>query len=107
MYINFEFSNGGNPYITKTWSEFWKMTSKYYHVQIGNNSFVVVGTREWNGKHTREGYKEILRAFAIEWQHYFGNCNYSYGELAEWQEFFETYGKKYGLLREFRENCFC
>ena len=107
MYINFEFQNGGNPYITKTWSEFWKMIVKYYYQRIGDISFVVGGEREWNGKHTYEGYKEILRAFAIEWQYDFGDYNYSYGELAEWQEFFETYGKKYGLLREFRENCIC
>lgn len=107
MYINFEFPNGGNPYITKTLSEFWRMIVKYYCQQIGDNSFVVEGEREWNGKHTREGYKEILWAFAIDWENDFSNRNYSYGELADWQEFFETYGRKYGLLREFRENCIC
>ncbi len=107
MWCLFDFVNGSNPYITKTYPELFKMFCKYYYIQSGNNSFVVQGVREWNGKQSYEGRKEVLRAVAIDWQNDFENRNYSYGELAEWQGFFEEFGRKYGLLREFKENCIC
>lgn len=107
MWCNFNFMDGSNPYITKTYSELFKMFYKYYCVQVGNNSFIIQGLREWNGKKSYKGRKEILREAAIDWQRDFANCNYSWGELAAWQGFFEEYGRKYGLLKEFKENGIC
>ena len=48
--------------------------------------------------------KNRARDKAIEWQHDFGNHNYSYGELAYYTEYFERLAKRYGLVREYREN---
>lgn len=108
MYIQFIFKSGSNPYITTSNSWLFQMICKYYVEQVGNNSFVVCGSREWNGnRQNYEGKKEVLKAFAIEWQGYFENTSYSYGELANWQDFFEELGKRYGLLKEFRENGIC
>lgn len=107
MYIGFFFKDGSNPYITITNKELFRMFCKYYCEQIGNNNFVVTGLREWNGKQSYNGRKEVLRNMAIEWQRFFCDTNYSYSELSEWQGFFEEYGKKYGLLTEFKENAIC
>ena len=106
MYTQFIFKSGSNPYITKTNSELFRIVCKYHVEQFDNNSFVVMGLREWNGnRQTRNGKKEVLRAFAIEWQAF--EDDYSYGELINWQHFFEEMGRRFGLLREFRENCIC
>lgn len=70
---------------------FWELTDEEYMDLYNHNSRI-------------KGKKELAQAIAIEWQNFFGECNYSYGELSEWQSFFEDIGKKYGLIREFREN---
>lgn len=49
-------------------------------------------------------YKEKMREKAIEWQHDFGNHNYSYQELNEYQNYFRKKAKIYGLIKEFKEN---
>lgn len=109
MYIHFTFWHKGNPYITKTNEALFKMVLKYDLVQLGADEFFVAGERQYNGNAyvKREVKKEVLRAFAIDWQSNFERENYSWGELAEWQGFFEEYGRKYGLLREFKENGIC
>lgn len=106
MYIDFKFWDGSNPYIAITPKSLFFMVWRYYLVQTGEKSFYVSGLREWNGK-PRKDYKicqDILRAFAIEWQHDFSNFDYSYDDLAMWGAFFEEYGHRFGLLREFLEN---
>lgn len=106
MYTYFEFSDNSNPYITTTNKRLFEMLRKYYTVQTTENSFYIIGEREWNGKpqYNRENNKMLFRAIVQNWQDDFEKFNYSYEELAEWQEFFEEYGKKYGLLKELREN---
>lgn len=105
MYTQFLF-NEGNPYITTTNKELFRMVCKYYIEQFDNNSFVCTGLIEWNGnRKSYEGKKEVLRNFAINWQNF--DDNYSYGELSNWQDFFREYGKKYGLLNEFTNNGIC
>lgn len=47
---------------------------------------------------------EEARDHAIEWQHWAGEQNLSYGELLEWQKHFEKIGKKFHLIEEFKEN---
>ena len=104
MYIQFIF-NEGNPYIATTNKRVFEMFCKYGCTQVSENTFLVIEKREWlNNRKSYEGKKELAQAIAIEWQNFFGECNYSYGELSEWQSFFEDIGKKYGLIREFREN---
>lgn len=49
-------------------------------------------------------YKEKMREKAIEWQHDFGNHNYSYQELNKYQNYFRKKAKIYGLIKEFKEN---
>lgn len=49
-------------------------------------------------------YKEKMREKAIEWQHDFGNHNYSYQELNKCQNYFRKKAKIYGLIKEFKEN---
>ncbi len=107
MYIAFEFGNGSNPYVTTTDERLFEMFCKYYTEQFEPHVFIILGEREWNGKQTRQGRKEVLRAIAQDWQIHFGEFNYSMMEIVEWTNFFETYGRKYGLLREFRENGIC
>lgn len=108
MYTQFIYKSGSNPYITTNNNRLFQMICKYYVEQFDNNSFVVCGFREWNGnRQSYEGKKEVLRAFAIDWQNYFENTDYSWLELLEWQNFFEELGKRYGLLTEFRENAIC
>ena len=106
-YVLFDFCNGSNNYITTDDKALFEMICKYYVSQFENEYFLVNGLREWNGKRSYEGKKEVLRSFAIDWQNNFSNCNYSYGELANWQSFFEEYGRKYGLIKEFKENAIC
>lgn len=47
---------------------------------------------------------EEAREHAIEWQHWAGEQNLSYGELAEWQAHFEKLANRFGLMEEFKEN---
>lgn len=108
MYTQFFYKHGENPYITTSNKELFRMICKYYVEQFDNNAFVTCGLREWNGnRKSREGKKEVLRAFAIDWQNYFDNNAITYAELANWQDFFNELGKRYGLLTEFRENGIC
>ena len=44
------------------------------------------------------------RSYAIDWQHWAGNQNLSYGELAEWQNILSDLSEKYDLFDEFNEN---
>ena len=104
MYKQFIYDVGSNPYITTNNKEFFRMICKYDVEQISDITYVVHGEREHNGKKSYTDYKNIIRDFAIEWQLFFSECNYSYSQLAEYNDFFETYGSRYGLLEEFREN---
>ena len=103
MFNRFEYFHGGNPYITKTNKELFRMFCKYYYTQIGEHSFMITGVREWTRK-TYEGKKLVLRAVAVDWQSDFERFAYSWGDLADWQSFFEELGKEYGLITEFKEN---
>lgn len=51
--------------------------------------------------------KENLEELAKDWQLYFSDLPWSYGELAEIQTWFYKNAKRYGLLEEFKENCIC
>lgn len=103
MYIVFDDLKGSNPYIATTNKGLFDVIMFSGVTQYGERFFVPDGVREWN-RHTRQGKKDILRAFAIEWQNKFSEFNYDMETLVEWQGFFEEYGRKYGLLKEFREN---
>ena len=109
MYINFEFKDGSNPYVTTTRAAFWRMICKYSVVQESERSFAVEGRTEFytvSGKKPTSYQKAqaILREFAWAWQNKFAELRYSWGEAIEWAGFFEEYGAKYGLLREFKKN---
>lgn len=104
MLSKFEYINGGESYIITSNEELFKMFCKYYTTRLDSSCFIVNGLREWNGKRARQGYKELVRAIALDWQDDFSQHNYSYCDIADWVSFFEEYGKKYGLLKEFREN---
>lgn len=58
------------------------------------------------GKNYQER-KNSAHELAVEWQAYFSDLSWSYGELAEIQGYFEKIGKQYGLIKEFRENAIC
>jgi len=105
MMIHFAYSDGSNPYIAKTYAALFNMVRKYNLRQVWNNQFIVESTRK--SKPTYDETKQILRDFAIMWQHRFDKVSWSYEDIANYEGFFRTYGKKYGLLREFRENGIC
>lgn len=105
MYIHFRYKNGSNPYITTNNKNLFKMITKYFLEQTGENSFEVLHEIPRDIK--KSGYQRkrfILKQFAIEWQYNFSGMRYSWEDVIFWGSFFEEYGKKYGLLREFREN---
>ena len=52
----------------------------------------------------KKAYAEDL---AKEYQLYYADYSWSYGELAEIQGYFEKIGKRYGLLKVFKENAIC
>lgn len=104
MYIAFDSFNGSNPYIAANNETLFEMVCKYISTQSEPHIFIINERRKWNGKPGYTGKKEVLRAFAQEWQSNFSRFNYSMLELANWCDFFMEYGKKYGLLREFYEN---
>ena len=106
MWNMFTFSDGSNPYITKTNKAFWDMICKYNIDQVAEHGFNAFSTLP-AFKHCYRDCKYILRDFAVMWQQNFDRFDYSYGDLSEWQDFFTEYGRKYGLLTEFRENCIC
>lgn len=105
MWRHIEFTNCGNSYISKTDDNFFKIICKYNLEQHLNGMFI--GEPMPTRATTYSEKKNALRNFAIDWQHFASETDYSYSDLFEWQNFFETYGKKYGLLREFRENGIC
>lgn len=113
MYINFEYENGGNPYIAKTEKELFRMVKKYILEQIGEHSFRVIAPATYWTVHTGGKMTDYtkaqtaLREFAIDWQHNFPNMDYDWSDVCYYGNFFYEYGKKYGLLREFHENAIC
>jgi hypothetical protein len=102
MWNFFEFYHHGNPYITKTNAEFFRIVCKYDITQRGEHHFYCENER--HAATTRAEKKSVLRSLAIEWQALFNEQAYSWEDVIEWQAFFEEYGKKYGLIKEFREN---
>lgn len=102
MYMQFLFKEG-NPYITKTPEEAFKIFCKYDTLQIGDLSFLVTGIRSEKPT-TYYGKRNLARNMVIDWQINFDRYSYCYSDLFTYQEFFETIGKKYGLIKEFREN---
>lgn len=101
MLFRFEFRNG---YKLADEANTFKLFCKYYTTQLNENTFIICGKREYNGKPNYGTRKLILRSIAIDWQNDFNRFNYSYEELATYTHFFTEYGKRYGLLTEFAEN---
>lgn len=66
MLVRFEYANGANPYIATSNKKMFEMFCNYYTTQFNSNCFVVNGLRQWNGKRTRQGYKEWVYNSAIE-----------------------------------------
>lgn len=56
---------------------------------------------------TYEERKASLEDLAKEWQLYFCDFSWSYGELMVIQTYFYENAKRYGLLKEFKENGIC
>ena len=104
MYATFKYYHNGNPYISITNNDLFRMLCKYDYEQIAETDFYVTGEKETENKTDYKTRKSLLRDIAIQWQNDFSKFSYSYFELSEWQDFFEEYGKKYGLLKEFKEN---
>lgn len=108
MFIQFIFSDGSNPYITKTYRELFKMLKNNYCEQVAENAFIVHNPAQWLGTGRKlseyKKNKAIVETLAKEWQWNYNRFNYSYQELVEWQGFFTWYGTKYGLLKDFEEN---
>ena len=104
MYTHFIYKDGSNPYISMTNDNLFRMICKYHLIQFENDAFFVMSPREWNGAKTYADKRDVLRAFAQEWQSRTADFAYDYRTFAGFGSFFEEYGKKYGLLREFREN---
>lgn len=48
--------------------------------------------------------QDEAREYAIQWQHWVGTQNLSWGELHEWQYTFEFLADKFYLVDEFKEN---
>lgn len=101
MLFRFEFRNG---YKLADEADAFKLFCKYYTTQLAENTFVICGKREYNGKPNYETRKLILQSIAVDWSHNFNRFNYSCEECAAWTSFFTKYGKRYGLLTEFAEN---
>jgi len=53
---------------------------------------------------TKINTKEEAQMYAVAWQHWVGEQDLSYGELAEWQAFFIMLGRKFQLTEELNEN---
>ena len=104
MYRQFTFKQG-NPYVTMTDEEFFRMICKYEVEQVGKTTFEVLNERK--PARTYAEKKAILREFAIDWQLNFVGWDYGWGNIYEYEDFFRLYGGRYGLLREFRENAIC
>lgn len=47
---------------------------------------------------------EQAEQLAIDWQHWAGEQDLSYGELADWQALFEQLAEDFNLTDVFREN---
>lgn len=103
MWIQFNYKDGSNPYITTNTKNLFNMILKYHLEQVDADGFEVIERRK-PYKKTYESIKGVLVDFAIDWQRAFSELVYDWGAVAFWGSFFEEYGKKYGLLREFREN---
>lgn len=101
MLFRFEFRDG---YKLADEAEAFKLFCKYYTAQLNENTFIICGEREYNGKPNYRTRKLILQSIAVDWSHNFNRFNYSWGECSEWSHFFYKYGKRYGLLTEFAEN---
>ena len=48
--------------------------------------------------------REEARDHAIQWQHWMGTQNLSWGEIAEWQDYFTLLGNQFNLIEEFKDN---
>lgn len=105
MYILFEYSNGGNPYIATKETGLFNMIKKYELETVGKDRYRIIGrNRKPQTMTTYNHIKEVLRSFIIEWSLLFSEYSFFQSELIEWAGFFETYGKKYGLTKELKEN---
>lgn len=83
-----------NKYGWDTWH------SVTFSPEIENTSVLVFKT---HGK-TYNERKSNLEELAKEWQLYYGQLSWSYGELAEITDWFYKNAKRYGLVRIFKEN---
>ena len=82
------------------WNEWYADT---FSPNTKNISILALKTRGKNYKERKANAIELAK----EWQNYFAQYSWSYGELAEIGNWFYENGKRYGLLREFRENGIC
>lgn len=68
----------------------------------------IIGVLDFTIKgNTYEEKKDYLEDLAKEYQLYYSQYSWSYGELAEICDYFNKMGKRYGLLGVFRENGIC
>jgi hypothetical protein len=51
--------------------------------------------------------QDEAREHAIEWQHWAGEQDLSYYEVAEWQGYFLELAERFDLVEEFKENGIC
>lgn len=109
MLVQFNFENGGNPYIVKTNAEIFRMIKKYCihdfitleNIKTGGEAVYLSVHKNKNSE--RERAKCALRELAFLWKEFINGYNdYMYYEFSFWANFFKEYGKKYGLLTEFR-----
>ena len=112
MYIQFDYKDGSNPYVSMNYKTLFRMVCKYVLEQTGTNSYTICGKAEiWTYKRKKltayEKAKTALREFAWNFDYNFSRFTWYYSELAYMQGFFEEYGKRYGLYREFHENAIC
>ena len=82
------------------WAEWF---NDIFSPEAENTNVLVLKT---HGK-TYNERKNNLEELAKEWQLFYGQLSWSYGELAEIQDWFYENAKKYGLVRIFKENAIC
>lgn len=92
-YNNIYFNNGG-----------WDV----WHSDTFSPDTNIIGILEFkiSGK-TYEERKANAEDLAKEWQLYYSDYAWSWGEIATITDYFYKIGKRYGLLRVFKENAIC
>lgn len=112
MYIQFDYKDGSNPFISMNYKTLFHMVCKYVLEQTDTDKYTVHEKSQYlTVKHKKltayEKAKTALREFAWNFDYNFSRFTWYYDELAYMQGFFEEYGKRYGLYTEFHENAIC